>query len=386
MVPDGAVVVYAPRVGRWSCFVEVKTGDDELRPEQIEGYCELALKAGVDAILTISNQITSAPDISPVSLPPRKGKRPKGYPQLFHLSWWRVLAEAVVQHQHRGVSDPDQAWILGELIAYLDHERSGIGGFQDMGPGWVQVREGARNKTLDAKSEAVLDIADRWEQMIEYLGLGLYRDLGQRVETVRPRGETPEGRLTTVAATLANEAILRAEVRVTDAVAPMEITADLRGQKVFTSVEVPAPEDLKRPTARVNWLLRQLAKTDSRDVSVEALFLRKVSTTAPLDAVRERADVLAHPADPRQPPRRLRVTMRREMGVKRAKGPGSFIFETRRQVVDFYREVVQGLTPPPRKAPQLPLGSSSTPEPTSQPPAFSDTSAREAGEGTTPAS
>jgi len=30
------------------------------------------------------------------------------------------MTEAIEQHRHRGISDPDQAWILGELIAYLD--------------------------------------------------------------------------------------------------------------------------------------------------------------------------------------------------------------------------------------------------------------------------
>lgn len=123
MIPDGAVVVEARGGKRWRCFVEVKTGDDDLRPEQVLAYLELAHQHGIDAVLTISNQITPSPAESPVALPPRKGRRPSGYPDLFHLSWWKVLTEAVIQHRHRGVSDPDQAWILGELIAYLDHER-----------------------------------------------------------------------------------------------------------------------------------------------------------------------------------------------------------------------------------------------------------------------
>jgi hypothetical protein len=53
-------------------------------------------------------------------------------PPLYHLSWWRILAEAAVQLDHRGVSDPDQAWILSELIEYLDDERSGVVPFRDM--------------------------------------------------------------------------------------------------------------------------------------------------------------------------------------------------------------------------------------------------------------
>jgi hypothetical protein len=52
---------------------------------------------------------------------------------LHHLSWTQVLSEAVMQKEHRGVADADQAWILGELIRYLEHPRSGALEFEDMG-------------------------------------------------------------------------------------------------------------------------------------------------------------------------------------------------------------------------------------------------------------
>jgi hypothetical protein len=45
-----------------------------------------------------------------------------------------VLTEAVVQKEHRGISDPDQAYILGELIRYLSDPRSGAVSFEGMAP------------------------------------------------------------------------------------------------------------------------------------------------------------------------------------------------------------------------------------------------------------
>jgi hypothetical protein len=42
------------------------------------------------------------------------------------------------------------------------------------------------------------------------------------------------------------------------------------------------------------------------------------------------------------------------MGTKRGRGDASFVKETRRQAVDFYRDLVQGLTAWQAKAPQLP--------------------------------
>ena len=62
-----------------------------------------------DAVLTISNQITGSVKDSPVNV---DGRRLRTI-DLYHLSWWRVITEAIVQHRFRGISDPDQAWILG---------------------------------------------------------------------------------------------------------------------------------------------------------------------------------------------------------------------------------------------------------------------------------
>ncbi len=116
-IPDGAIVVERGKA-RWVCLVEVKTAGAQLRPEQVERYLDLARVNTFDTVLTISNQLTASPDESPIAIDPKRTRKVA----LRHLSWWQVMTEARVEHKHRGVSDPDQAWILGELIAYLDHE------------------------------------------------------------------------------------------------------------------------------------------------------------------------------------------------------------------------------------------------------------------------
>lgn len=107
-IPDGAVVIERGRT-RFTLLVEVKTGDGELHADQVTRYLDIARVNGFDGVLTISNAITAQPTDSPVSVDGRKLKSTK----LLHLSWWRIITEAVVQHRFRGISDPDQAWILG---------------------------------------------------------------------------------------------------------------------------------------------------------------------------------------------------------------------------------------------------------------------------------
>jgi len=173
--PDGAIAVERGKTS-WKCLVEVKTGNAPLDANQISTYLDLAREQGFQALLTISNQISNSPADVPVTVDRRKLRTV----QMRHLSWWRILTEAIMQHQHRGVRDPDQAWILGELIAYLEHEKSGAVGFEDMGQSWVQVRNAARDGTIRGNDPGVQDVVERWEQFVEYLCLGLSQDLGSR--------------------------------------------------------------------------------------------------------------------------------------------------------------------------------------------------------------
>lgn len=304
---------------------------------------------GFDAVLTISNEITASPEESPIRVDPRKIKKVA----LRHLSWWQVMTEARVQHEHRGIADTDQAWILGELIAYLDHEKAGAGGFEDMGEGWVPVRDGARQHTLRLADKNVRDVAGRWEQFVQYLSLGLCQTLGRNVEAVWPRKLDAAGRLDAAVHALVDRGRLEATVRIPDAVAPIELAADLRTRLFVTSIEVAAPRE-GRPKTRVNWLVRQL-KDAPDNLRIEVRYPNaKETASASLKEAREKPDKLLFAGDSAREPRAFRLTVSWEMGAKRGRQQGSFVAESRRQAIDFYRLAVQGLKPWSASAPKLP--------------------------------
>jgi hypothetical protein len=378
-IPDGAIVIERGNT-RWRALVEVKTGSAALQSEQVSRYLDLAREQGFDAVVTISNQITAQPTDSPVAVDKRKLKRVGFY----HLSWWRIITEAVLQHRFRGVADPDQAWILGELIAYLDHENSGASGFQDMGESWVRVRDGARQGTLRAADKEVRAVAERWEQFVDYLALGLSQDLGRDVDPARPRKQTLQERLEAIVHDLADHGGLMAALRVPDAVAPLALLADLRARQVITSVSVDAPRE-GRPAARISWILRQLGSVPA-DLRITVAFANTRETTSLLlGEAREYPQRLLSPTDSKREPRTFELASTGPLGLKSGRGQGSFVRETRRQVVDFYGEIVQNLKPWLAKAPKLPELPVRVPEtPQSEPPPFVAAEQREVGEATTP--
>src|SRR5829696_4136721 len=238
VIPDGAIVC---RRGQktWTCLVEVKTGRADLRAEQVNCYLDVARHNGFDGVLTISNQITASSAESPVAVDGRKLKRTA----LWHFSWWRVLTEAIVQHRYRGISDPDQAWILGELIAYLDSAASGAGGFEDMGEKWVAVRKAAHDGTLRPNNPEARTVAERWEEFSQYLCLGFSQDLGRSVIAPRPRGQATAARLDETVKQLAADGTLTTVLRVPDAVGDIRLRADLRSRQTLTSVTIDAPRE-----------------------------------------------------------------------------------------------------------------------------------------------
>lgn len=382
-IPDGAIV--AKRGSKqWRCLVEVKTGKAQLKADQVSRYLDWARDNNFDAVLTISNEITASVKDSPLTVDKRKLRKVN----LFHLSWWRILTEAIVQHRFRGISDPDQAWLLGELIAYLDHEKSGASGFTDMGEHWVSVRTSAANQTLRPRDPEVREVAEHWEQFVDYLALGLGQDLGRDVTPVRARRLNADARLDETVKTLAETGRLEASVKVPDAIGTLRVEADLRTRRVTTSVDIDAPRE-GRPKTRITWLLRQLRNAPA-DLRIDVSFANVRETSSLLIGESlENPERLLSATEPKRDPRSFRVALSRTMGTKRGKEEGSFVNETRRQAIDFYRDLIQDLRPWQPSAPKLPRPADQPdPEPAEpaqpDPPPFTDVAERDPGEGNDP--
>lgn len=346
--PDGLVRVTRGQK-TWVGLVEVKTADNELQANQLEDYLDVAKAENFDALLTISNELVAIPGTHPTAVDKRRLKKVS----LHHLSWTQVLTEAVMQKVFRGVADPDQAWILGELIRYLEHPRSGALQPQDMGSSWVSVREAVSAGTLRPADKTAAEVAARWDQLIRYACLRLGRQLGIEVQPVLTRKELsdPMARVQTLVAGLCNGGVLTGGVRIPDAIAPITVQADIRAGKIICSVDIDAPREGRQQT-RVNWLVRQL-KESPDDVRVDAFLAhaRGSSTSELLRDIRQDPSKLT--PDAKKELRSFRVARSTQMGSKRGEGRGSFVTSMLDALDGFYGEVVQNLRPWSAKPPKL---------------------------------
>lgn len=345
--PDGLIRV---RRGQreWVALVEVKTGRNELATDQLETYLDIAKEQGFGTVLTISNQIATAPGVHPTPVDKRKCKKVA----LKHLSWSQVHTLAIMERINRRVSDPDQAWILSELIRYLEHPKSGAIDFDDMGSSWVTVREAIKAGTLLATDAGAVDIAGKWEQLIRYAGMRLGRQLGMEVQPALTRRELaePSLRLQAQVASLVGSGTLDGALRIPNTVGLAEVHVDIRAGTVGGAIDIDAPS-VGRPLTRVNWLLRQL-KDAPDDLRIDAFtpWGRGASRSELHKAVREEPALLLD--EQKRDIRKFRLTLTRRTGVKRGQGMGSFVASVLELVDVFYVEVVQHLKPwspsPPR--------------------------------------
>ena len=271
--PDGLIQVSRGQK-TWTALIEVKTGKNPLDCQQIETYLDVAKEQGFDCVITISNQIAKIPGEHPVAVDKRKLRRVS----LYHISWSRLLTEAVLQESHRGVADPDQAWILGELIRYLQHENAGAVDFSDMGEFWVGVRDAVKNGTLRRSDKKAIEVAGKWEELVSFAALRLGRKLGTGVQEVLTSKERADLsiRISNIVDAMVDLGMMPGTIRIPDTVGDVTLRADLRAQQIVVSVSLKAPRT-GRSTTRINWLVRQLKEAPA-DIRLDSWGLRSRSS------------------------------------------------------------------------------------------------------------
>ncbi|MGI8939312.1 MAG: hypothetical protein ACR2JF_14095 [Iamia sp.] len=347
--PDGLVRISYGQA-TWVALVEIKTGDMVLEPDQLNDYWDVARQEGFDAVVTISNEIASSPGAHPTAgLKVRSNSKVS----VHHISWPALLSAAVMVKVHRGVADPEQAGIMGELIRYLEHPASGAMAFDDMGPNWTSVRDAARDDGLRKNDDAVREVAQRWDQLLRFAALRLGSRIGKDVQHVLSRAhQDPKVRSAHLVDAICSASPLEGTLRIPNTAGDLEVSADLKARRLTAAMSVGAPTD-RGGRARCTWILNQLNDAPG-ELMVEAYPKNaRTPTAVALSAAREDRDLLLG-LDKREPVR-FRLTLTTEMGMSRKTGTrtSGFIDSVTGLIEGFYGAIVQSVTPWAPKAPKI---------------------------------
>lgn len=347
--PDGLIAV--ERAGKqWVALVEVKTSKNLLKADQLNAYLEIARVNRFDALITISNEVLTLSGQHPTEgIDARKLRSTT----LTHFSWIRIITECLIQSEHRGVKDPDQAWILKELIRFLQADASGANEFDDMGQHWVSVREAISSGAIGATDKRLGEIVHKYESLMRFVAFKLSARLGVQAHEVAPRiaKDDPKKHLTQSIQYFVQNRALMGKIAIPGAVSDIDVTADLRANQVLCQLQISAPND-GRSLTRINWLLKQL--TDAPKTTRIEVYVRNGRQAAAVallgDAAADPKKLL--PADDKDIVS-FRITTNTKMGAKRGSGAGSFIQSVSDAVEATYGHVLQNLRPWATKAPKL---------------------------------
>ncbi|MEV6612895.1 TerD family protein [Streptomyces sp. NPDC051051] len=346
--PDG--VIRVERAGKlWTALVETKTNGNALKADQVQAYMDIAARRGYEAVITLTNDV--ALEGSPL-VDVKIDKRRKHKVALWHLSWAEVAYQAQMLIRHEGVGNATHAWLLQELLHYLQHENSGCHGFQNMGPAWVPVRNGIDDETLCQGDARALEVVENWERLIRQVCLRLGGELGQKVLPVQraKRGTDPNERRNHLADQLCLDGQLQAELRIDGTPGVLIVSADLRTGKLRTGIDIPAPEQ-GYPLSWAKRLVRHLAEAPA-DLHIETLVDSEAGgPRGTLERLRpEPADLL--PKDNGTKITGFRLSLLKSMGSGRGNAETGFIRSVDDAVQRFYTTVVVHLdTPTTRRTP-----------------------------------
>ena len=252
---DGLVLIVKSGTIRDAAIVEVKNGSSPLEIPQLEAYQQVAKKYSIPKFITISNQFVSDSTQSPVNV-----KNVRGI-DMYHFSWTYLLtiAHVLLFENETLIEDEDQVEIMREVLSYLEWDKSGVVGLNQMKAGWAKVVESINaSANIKATDNDVYETTLSWQQEERNMALLLSRKLGLLVQSgaIKFKGKL-EDRLKSDCKDLVSTKRLESVLRVRGAASDIKIHALFEKRTVEMSAQLNPPED-KTLKGQLGWLKRQL--------------------------------------------------------------------------------------------------------------------------------
>lgn len=346
--PDGLIVI-SNGSKKWTALVESKIGNAELTQNQVEEYLEIAKKHSINALITISNQFATTPTHHPLSVSKVKLRSV----ELYHFSWLSLKSKAVLLTGSKKLDDPEQAFILSELVRYLDNDYSGVASLTKMPSNWKDVCNAVQQGTT-INRECIEESVSGWHQLLRHLALNLSMDIGQPIDVAlsRARGKNADLNLSEDCKHLSDEGNLNAEFDIPNAASKLALSADFLRRTINISMKLNAPNDKSRATASINWITRQLRGKELANVSIRAYWPKRTPMTGgPLDEVIEDPASII-PSGISELPRYLEVARVIDLAAN-FKGTNMFVKVASIEFPLFYKDVGQHLSKWVPKAPKV---------------------------------
>ncbi len=342
---DGLLIIVKSGVIKDAAIFEMKNSRNILEKEQIERYQGIAKTYSIPKLITISNQFVSKPTQCPLNLKTIKNV------DVYHFSWSYLLtiAHVLLFKNDTNIEDEDQVEIMREVVNYLEYDKSGVFGLNQMKAGWSEtvekINSGANLKNSDSY---VCDAVISWQQEEKDMALILSRHLGVLVNS----GETKHksnlmARIEDDKLSLINKKLLVSTLQVRGAVSDIMIMGLLEKRTVEMFVTLKAPQD-KTLRGQLGWMKRQIENCKKKNeptfekLKKEILIETKCKNSPKSERINiskfdEILDILKN-----KEIREFKIVFIKDFGKKFA-SPKKFVEVIENMLIEFYSGIIQYL-------------------------------------------
>jgi len=151
---DGLILVVKAGVIKDAAILEMKNGNDALNKQQIEDYQKMAKALKIQKLITISNQFVADSSQSPINMKSIKSV------DMYHFSWSYLLtlAHLLLFKNDVNIDDDDRIAVMKEVVDYLEHEKTGVCGLNQMHGDWKElVGKVISGTQLSVKDQMVIE-------------------------------------------------------------------------------------------------------------------------------------------------------------------------------------------------------------------------------------
>jgi hypothetical protein len=336
--PDGLIVLNTGRRER-RLIVEAKIGSAKIDGNQLADQCRLARINGVEAIITVSNELSPEPAYLPYQVP-----REARNLTIYHWSWARLVMLAELLLREEGDFDEEQDYILREIIRFWDHESTGINCTSQMCSDWPAIVERIQaGAPLPPSDDAVLNVVSCWHQALASVCINRTRELKSLVAMLLSRDHRDQRtRLAEDVAEFVGSNRLRANFEFSEAEVPVEVVADASRRNIMFRLCVNAPLHRQRYGARLRWLLNQLPEETTIPLTINLLWERGLRSSASLRSLRD--DLNAARLDNPSGPRSFEIVSVLDLAA-RFGGTRTFVPTLEESLSKFYEDVARRIRP-----------------------------------------
>ena len=274
---------------------------------------------------------------------------------LYHFSWLSLKSKAVLLTVNKRVDDPEQAYILSELVRYLDHDSSGISSLTRLPSQWKDLCSAIQHGTaLNKTDDIIKHSVSGWHQLLRHLTLNLSMSIGQSVKIGLSKAREKDAGLNFAedCTHLSKESSLSGEFEIPNVASKITFTADFMRRTINISMKLEAPKDKSRATASINWITRQLKSDGAINSGVRAYWPKRIQmTSASLSEVIDNPSILV-PVGISELPTYLEIIRVVDLAV-RFKGAKTFVEDASKEFPAFYEDIGQHLSKWVAQAPKI---------------------------------